>query len=99
MTNKKPDISKKAFWDVDFDKIDFEQNATFVINKTFNYGTFDDQISVIRFYGIDKIKTEVVKIAYFRKPVFAFICGFFGLDKSQFVAFQRRQAQPNYWDF
>ena len=98
-TMSKPNISKKAFWDVDFEKIDFEKSSGFVIDKVFNYGVFSDQLEVIRFYGIERIKKDVVKIAYFRKPVFAFISNFFDLDKSLFTAYQRRQQQPNYWDF
>jgi hypothetical protein len=94
-----PNISKKAFWDIDFDKIDYDKNRVFVINKIFNYGTFEDQVAIIRFYGVETIKNEIVKVPYFRKPVFAFVCGFLGLDKSQFVAYQRRQSQPNYWNF
>ncbi len=94
-----PNISKTAFWDIDFEKIDYDINSLFVINKVFNYGTFADQLEIIKFYGIEKIKKDIVNVAYFRKPVFAFICGFFDLDKSLFTAYQRRQAQPNYWNY
>ena len=96
---QKPNISEIAFWDVDFEKIDFEKSSVFVMDKVFNYGVFSDQLAIIRFYGIERIKKDVVKIAYFRKPVFAFISKFFELDKSLFTAYQRRQQQPNYWDF
>ena len=96
---QKPNISATAFWDVDFEKIDFEKSSVFVMDKVFNYGVFSDQLAIIRFYGIERIKKDVVKIAYFRKPVFAFISNFFELDKSLFTAYQRRQQQPNYWNF
>ncbi|MEA5140763.1 DUF6922 domain-containing protein [Arcicella rigui] len=95
----KPNISQKAFWDVDFERIDFEKNSVFVIDKVFNYGVFSDQLELIRFYGFERIKNDIVKIAYFRKPVFAFVSSFFDLDKSLFKAYQRRQEQPNHWDF
>jgi len=96
---RKPDISAKAFWDVDFDKIDFEKSSLFVIEKVFNYGTFAEQIEIIKFYGIEKIKEEVVKISYFKVKVFAFVCGFFNLDKSLFKNYQRRLQNPNIWEF
>lgn len=98
-TSTKPNISSRAFWDVDFNTLDFEKNSLFIIDKVFNYGTFTEQIEVVKFYGLDRIKREVVQIAYFRKPVFAFICGFFNLDKSLFTAYQRRQQQPNFWNY
>jgi hypothetical protein len=99
METLKPNISSRAFWDVDFNKIDFEKNSVFVIDKVFNYGTFAEQLAIIKFYGIERIKDDVVKIAYFKKPVFAFVCGFFKLDKSLFTAYQRRQQQPNFWNY
>jgi hypothetical protein len=95
---KRPNISKIAFWDVDFDKIDFEKSSVFVIDKVFNYGLFDDQIEIVKFYGIEKIKEDIIKVAYFKKKSFAFVSSFFDLDKSLFVAYQRRQQQVQYWN-
>ena len=94
----KPNITNKAFWDVDFEKIDYEKSSVFVIDKVFNYGIFNDIIEIIRFYGEDRIKKDVVKIPYFRKQVFAFVCGFFELNESEFVAFNRRRHFPKYWN-
>ncbi|HAK76109.1 MAG TPA: hypothetical protein DCR35_16480 [Runella sp.] len=96
--NKRPNISKKAFWDVDFEKIDFEKKSIFVIDKVFNYGSFDEQIEVIKFYGVERIKHDLVQISYFRKPVFAFVTSFFNLDKSSFKAYQRRQ-KSELWNY
>jgi hypothetical protein len=39
-----PSISKKAFWDISFDKLDFEKSSLFVMQKVFNYGSWDDQL-------------------------------------------------------
>jgi len=47
---EKPDISQKAFWDVRFDKIDFEKNSLQVMEKVFNYGNWNDQIAIMKFY-------------------------------------------------
>ena len=91
-------ISKTAFWDIDFDALDCQNSSPFIINKVFNYGTFTDQLAIIKFYGIERIKAEVVQGAYFRKPVFEFICGYFNLDKSLFKSYLLRQQQPNYWN-
>ncbi len=97
--NIKPNISPRAFWDVNFEEIDFEAKSGFVIEKVLNYGTFSEQLEIFRFYGLERIKLEVVKIPYFKKTVFAFVCGFFNMDESLFNAYQRRQQQPNYWNY
>ncbi len=97
--NMKPDISSRAFWDVNFEEIDFEESSRFVIEKVLNYGTFSEQIEIFRFYGLERVKQEVIKIPYFKKTVFAFVSGFLNIDKSLFTAYQRRQQQPNYWNY
>jgi len=43
-----PNLSKTAFWDMDFDKLDFEKNAVFIMEKVFNYGLWDDQLAIVR---------------------------------------------------
>jgi hypothetical protein len=50
LSMEKPDISQKAFWDVRFDKIDFEKNSLQVMEKVFNYGNWNDQIAIMKFY-------------------------------------------------
>ncbi|WP_338876808.1 hypothetical protein WBJ53_14240 [Spirosoma sp. SC4-14] len=34
----RPNLSRTAFWDVDFDTIDFQADSLLVMNKIFNYG-------------------------------------------------------------
>ena len=43
-------VSKKAFWDVSFDKLDFEKSSLFVMQKVFNYGSWDDQVAIMKFF-------------------------------------------------
>ncbi|MGA0558628.1 DUF6922 domain-containing protein [Larkinella sp. VNQ87] len=47
----RPNLSSTAFWDIDFQKIDFDEKARFVIEKVLNYGLWDDIKEVFRYYG------------------------------------------------
>ncbi|HSK12358.1 MAG TPA: hypothetical protein VK907_04035 [Phnomibacter sp.] len=38
----KPVFHKRIFWDVDFDKIDYDLRANFVIERGFERGDVDD---------------------------------------------------------
>lgn len=60
----KPDISSLAFWDVDFEKINFEKNSLFVMEKVLNYGLWNDIIELIKFYGEDRIRRKIVNATY-----------------------------------
>ena len=94
-----PNLSKTAFWDMDFDKLDFEKNAVFIMEKVFNYGLWDDQLAIVRYYGEERIKKEVVKGAYYKKKVFRFLCVIFDLQPSDFTCYIRRQSLPLHWNY
>lgn len=48
----KPSISKKAFWDISFEELDFEQFSLFVMEKVFNYGSWNDQVVIMKYYSL-----------------------------------------------
>lgn len=70
-------ISKKAFWDVSFEKLDFEKSSSFILQKVFNYGSWDNQIAALRYYGCDRSKKEIINAPYLRQPVLSFLCTIF----------------------
>ncbi len=55
----KPDISKRAFWDVDFDQLDFENNAQAIIIRVLERGTYNDMISIMKYYGEERLISEL----------------------------------------
>ena len=96
---QKPGISQKAFWDVRFSEIDFEKNSLHVMEKVFNYGTWDDQVAIMKFYGLNRIRKEIVKAAYLRKPVLSFLCAILDLQKTDFACYIKMQSHPLPWDY
>ena len=80
-----PNLSNTAFGDVNFNEIDFEKNAVFVMEKVFNYGLWNDQLSIIKHYGKDRIRKEIVQASYFKKKVLPFLCLIFDLQLSDFT--------------
>jgi len=96
---QKPPISKKAFWDIRFDEIDYEKNSLQVMEKVFNYGDWNDQIVIIKFYGLPRIRKEIVNAGYLRPPVVSFLCAILRLKKTDFKCYTKMQSQPLPWDY
>ena len=94
---QKPDISKQAFWDVRFHEIDFEKNSLHVIEKVFNYGNWKDQVSIMKFYGLTRIRKEIVNVGYLRSPVLSFLCVILHLQKKDFKCYNKMQSHPLPW--
>lgn len=57
MEKKRPNISKSAFWsyDVDFDNLDFNENAFEVLKQIIHYGSDEEYLEILRFYGKEKV--------------------------------------------
>lgn len=95
----KPRISKNAFWDVDFEQIDFETKSLFVMEKVLNYGLWTDIVELIKFYGEQRIKDEIVKAPYLYKEVLNFICFYFNLSPKDFQCYNQRQSNNQLWNY
>lgn len=60
--NSSPDLSKfgpTLFWDTLIENIDFTEHSKFVINRVFERGTESEIDEIIRFYGREKILSEL----------------------------------------
>lgn len=64
---ERPDISSQAFWDVNFEKIDFDAKANFVICRVFEYGSLTDLKSILEFYGREKTKSAILNAHFLKK--------------------------------
>jgi hypothetical protein len=92
-------LSNKAFWDVDFNQIDFEKHARFVIEKVFNHGTWNDQVAVMNHYGLDRLKTEVIHIPYLRPTVVSYLSALLDIPKEDFLCCKPKQLPQLHWDY
>ncbi len=63
-TKEKPVFHRRIFWDVDFDKLDYDKKASFVIERVFERGDVDDIRNCRRYYGDEKV-TEALLNAKF----------------------------------
>lgn len=94
-----PAISKKAFWDIDFSELDFEKSSLYIMEKVFNYGGWDDQVEIMRYYGLPRIRKEIVNAGYLRKPVLSFLCAILQLQKTDFTWYKRMLLNPIPWSY
>jgi hypothetical protein len=96
---QKPEISQIAFWDVHFPDIDFEKNSLQVMEKIFNYGPWKDQVAIMKFYGLKRIRKEIVNAGYLRQPVLSFLCTILHLQKIDFKCYNKMQSHPLPWNY
>ena len=63
-TKPKPIFEKRIFWDVNFELIDYDAKANWVIARVFERGDVEDIRQCRRYYGDEKV-TDVLLITKF----------------------------------
>lgn len=94
-----PNLSKRIFWDVNFDALDYENDKRFIIDKVMNYGLWDDFVALMHFYGKETVRKEVVQVAFFKKDVLNFLCFYLKLNLKDFKCYNLRQSQEQHWNY
>jgi len=63
-SKSKPIFEKRIFWDVNFEKIDYDAKANFVIERVFERGDVEDIRQCRRYYGDEKVTDALLKAKY-----------------------------------
>ncbi len=69
------------------------------MEKVLNYGIWDDIIGLIKYYGEERIRREIVNSAYLSKEVLNFVCFYFRLMPDDFKCYKFRQLQNPHWNY
>lgn len=64
MAKPKPILEKRIFWDVNFEQIDYDAKANFVIERVFERGDVEDIRQCRRNYGDEKVTEALLKAKY-----------------------------------
>jgi hypothetical protein len=92
----KPVLSNFIFWDCDEDKIDYARRANFVLERVFSMGTENDIKEAVRYYGIETIKNEIIKIKILDKKTLNYLSFLFKIPKRRFVCCKKNVYQNLY---
>lgn len=87
------EFSKKIFWDIDYNTIDWKKNIRFVIERVLSRGSFNDWLYLKQLYGIEKLKEEVVHLRTLDKLNLNFCSIYFGIPKSEFRCYNNVASQ------
>lgn len=92
-------LSKSLFWDVDFEKIDWEKNAIFVVERVLMKGKWENFKSILEYYGKPRIKEIIVNLRYLDKRTLQFCSVYFDIPLNKFRCYNIRQSNRLHWDY
>jgi hypothetical protein len=100
MTEKsKPIFNRRIFWDVDFDKIDYDDKASFVIERVFERGDVDDIRQCRRYYGDDKVIDNLLNVKFLPLHTTYFVSAIFDKPLEEFRCYKLRQLNPELFPY
>ena len=62
--SSKPIFNKSIFWDVNFEGLDYEKKASFIIERVFERGDVEDIRQCRRYYGEEKVAQALLNAKF-----------------------------------
>ena len=92
----KPKLSRRAFWDIDLSRLDFDRYPEFVIVRALERGTITDIREIFRYYGKDKVLLTLINAERLLPRAQVVARRLFHLHNSDFKCFTAKQRATNY---
>ena len=85
---KYPVFSNQCFWDMDYRKLDLKNDKNFIIERVVSRGGSKDEVELLKYYGWNTVKKEVIKIRYLNKKILNYLSALYGISKDNFRAYK-----------
>lgn len=77
-------LSKRAFWDVDFESLDFQKHKGFIIEKAYDRGSWNDMKWCVKEYGEEEVKKALKNARSLREEVVRLASVLFDIPEIEF---------------
>ena len=99
MIKNKPQFHRRIFWDVDFDKLDYDKRANFVIERVFDRGDVEDIRQCRRYYGDEKISDALTNAKWLMKETVYLAMAILKNDLTDYRCYRLAQLNPQHWSY
>jgi hypothetical protein len=82
-----PEFSSYIFWDRNISRLDFQRDATFIIQRVFEMGKLSDLTELTAFYGTSRVVAALTSAISLRENAFNLAIVIFKLSKEQFQCY------------
>lgn len=90
----KPIFHKRIFWDVNFENIDYDAKASFVIERVFERGDVEDIRNCRRYYGDDKVREVLLNAKFLPLTTLYLASAVIDRPIQEFRCYTLRQSNP-----
>jgi hypothetical protein len=95
----KPIFEKRIFWDVNFEQIDYDDKAIFVIERVFERGDVEDIRQCRRYYGDEKISSTLLTTKFLPEHRIYLASAVVNQPLNKFRCYILRQSNPELFPY
>ena len=95
----KPVFQKRIFWDVNFEQIDYDAKANFVIERVFERGDVEDIRQCRRYYGDEKVTSALLNAKFLPLHTIHFASAVINKPVEEFRCYTLRQLNPGLFPY
>ncbi|MBW8048909.1 MAG: hypothetical protein FVQ77_00935 [Cytophagales bacterium] len=88
----KLNLTKGLFWEVDNQKLNWEEDKVYIIGRVLDMGTWDDIIMVFERYSEEEIKRSIVQFRELHRRTELLWSQYFKIPVESFSSWQRRET-------
>ena len=96
---EKPIFEKRIFWDVNFEQIDYDAKASFVIERVFERGDVQDIRNCRRYYGDDRVREVLLKAKFLPLTTLYLASAVIDRPIEEFRCYTLRQSNPELFPY
>ncbi|MBN8858239.1 MAG: hypothetical protein J0H29_07605 [Sphingobacteriales bacterium] len=96
-SKQKPVFQRRIFWDVDFDKLDYDRRVNFIIERVFERGDVEDIRNCRRYYGDEKVADALLNAKFLPLHTTYLAAAVIDRPLTDFRCYKPRQSNPGHW--
>ena len=96
---QKPVFNKRIFWDVNFEQIDYDAKANFVIERVFERGDVEDIRQCRRYYGDEKVTEALLNTKFLPLHTIYLASAVINKPIEEFRCYKLRQSNPELFPY
>jgi len=95
----KPIFAKRIFWDVNFERIDYDAKASWVIERVFSRGDVEDISQCRRYYGDEKVALALISAKFLPEHRMHLASAVIDKPLNEFRCYILRQSNPGLFPY
>ena len=95
----KPQFNKRLFWDVNFDALDYDRKAAFIIERVFERGDVPDIRNCRKYYGDDKIRNVLTNAKWLSLKTIYLACAVLSNQLTDYRCYNTARSNPGHWNY